>query len=243
MSKEKIYEGKAKILYRTEESGEIIQYFKDDATAFNNIKKDHIFGKGILNNIISEHIMLFLEQNCIPTHFIARLDDRTQLVKKLSILPLEVIVRNQAAGSICKRLRLKEGQKFDKAIIEFCLKDDKLNDPVINEDHIINVLNIATEEEISLIKAITFKINELLIKKFSDININLIDFKIEFGKDENGNVFLADEISPDSCRLWDSKSLEKMDKDRFRLDLGSLVEYYTEIATRFSLTLPDLSNT
>jgi len=238
LTKSKIYEGKAKILYSTENPEEIIQYFKDDATAFNNIKKDHIIGKGVLNNIISEYLMNILIKNGVQTHFIKRIDERNQLVKKLSIIPLEIIIRNQAAGSICKRLGLVEGEKFKQPIFEFCYKEDKLNDPIINEDHAVVALDAINRDEINFIKSQTLQINQILIKEFSQININLIDFKIEFGRDEKGNIFLADEISPDSCRLWDITTSEKMDKDRFRLDLGSLVEYYTEIANRFSLTLP-----
>jgi len=232
--KEKIYEGKAKILYQAVEPENIIQYFKDDATAFNNVKKDKLKGKGVLNNLISEHIMLFLKKNNIPTHFIKRIDERNQLVKKLQIIPLEVIIRNQAAGSIYKRLAIKEGQKFDQPIIEFCYKDDALNDPLMNEDHIIN-MHIISQQEINYIKEITLQINKFLIEKFLTINISLIDFKIEFGKDLAGKIFLADEISPDSCRLWDITTKERMDKDRFRLDLGGLVEYYQQIAQRFAL--------
>lgn len=238
MNKEKIYEGKAKIIYSTENSEHIIQYFKDDATAFNNIKKDNINGKGILNNIISEYLMNILITHNIKTHFIKRLDNRQQLVKKLSIIPLEVIIRNQAAGSICKRLGLNEGQNFTHPILEFCYKEDKLGDPIINDDH-ITALNILNKKQIDFIKKETLKINQILISEFAKINITLIDFKIEFGFDEQNNILLADEISPDSCRLWDITTSEKMDKDRFRLDLGSLVEYYTEIANRFSLTLPE----
>lgn len=238
MDKEKIYEGKAKILYNANSPDQIIQYFKDDATAFNNVKKDNITGKGILNNFISEYLMNILVKNNINTHFIERLDARRQLVKRLSIIPLEVIVRNHAAGSICKRLALTEGQDFKHPIIEFCYKEDKLNDPIINDDH-ITALGILNSKEIEFIKQETLKINLILIDEFKKINIRLIDFKIEFGKDQEGNIFLADEISPDSCRLWDLDTNEKMDKDRFRLDLGSLVEYYSEIANRFSITLPN----
>ena len=239
MHKEKIYEGKAKILYKAEDPQHIIQYFKDDATAFNNIKKDNIRGKGLLNNLISEHIMLCLKKNNINTHFIKRLDERNQLVEKLTIIPLEVIVRNQAAGSICKRLAITEGKKFNNPIIEFCYKDDSLNDPLINDDHIIN-MQILEQSEIDYIKEVTLQINKILIAEFQAINISLIDFKIEFGKNQHGKIILGDEISPDSCRLWDIDSKEKMDKDRFRLDLGSLLEYYKEIAKRFALLVENV---
>jgi phosphoribosylaminoimidazole-succinocarboxamide synthase len=239
--KDKIYEGKAKILYKSEGKDQIIQFFKDDATAFNNVKKDSLKGKGILNNFISEHIMLYLAENNIPTHFIRRIDNRNQLVKRLNIFPLEVIIRNIAAGSITKRLNFKENHKFNNPILEFCYKDDALGDPIINEDH-VKALDIANSEQIEIIKDLTYKINQLLISLFESINIDLIDFKIEFGFDSKNNILLADEISPDSCRLWDKKTKEKMDKDRFRLDLGSLTKYYSEIADRFKINLPNLND-
>jgi len=238
--KEKIYEGKAKILYKSDTDGTIYQYFKDDATAFNAAKKDSINGKGILNNYISEFIMNKLVENGVNNHFIKRIDDRVQLVKQLTIVPLEVIVRNQAAGSICKRLGLKEAEDFKKPLLEFCYKKDELGDPVITEDH-IELLELASKDEVAEIKNITLKINQILIELFKEANIKLVDFKIEFGRDQDGNVMLADEISPDSCRLWDISTGEKMDKDRFRLDLGSLTEYYAEIANRLNIKLPVLS--
>ncbi len=234
MDTKKLYEGKAKIIYATEDAAKVIQYFKDDATAFNNVKKDNISGKGILNNFISEYVMLLLKNNDIPTHFIKRLDERRQLVTKLDIFPLEVIIRNQAAGSICKRLGIAEQTVFNPALLEFCYKKDEYGDPVINDEH-IRVLNLANPDELEQIKELTLKINQILSKAFADINIKLIDFKIEFGKDSDGKIMLADEISPDSCRLWDMNSNEKMDKDRFRLDLGDLTKYYQEIADRFNI--------
>jgi phosphoribosylaminoimidazole-succinocarboxamide synthase len=236
--KERIYEGKAKILYKSDKNDLIYQYFKDDATAFNALKKDIISGKGILNNFISEFIMNELNKQKINTHFVKRIDDRVQLVQKLNILPLEVIVRNYAAGSICKRLDIKENTNFKLPLIEFCYKRDDLGDPLITEDHIL-LLEIATESEIKLIKAITNNINDVLLKLFDSINIKLVDFKIEFGRNDMKQIILADEISPDSCRLWDNNTGEKMDKDRFRLDLGSLTKYYAEIANRFNINLPN----
>ncbi len=241
MLKQKIYEGKAKILYQAEQSDLIYQYFKDDATAFNALKKDVILGKGILNNFISEFIMQELTAQNIANHFIKRIDNRTQLVKKLNILPLEVIVRNYAAGSICKRLDLKENTKFSEPLIEFCYKRDDLGDPLITDEHIL-LLEIANKIEIEQIKSKTKAINTALIDLFKSINIKLVDFKIEFGRDPNNIIILADEISPDSCRLWDYSNGEKMDKDRFRLNLGSLTKYYAEIAERFKITLPNINN-
>ena len=235
---EKIYEGKAKILFKTNNPNHIIQYFKDDATAFNNIKKDNILGKGVLNNIISEHIMKALDKHQIATHFIERIDNRSQLVKEVSIIPLEVIVRNKSAGSICKRLGLKEGNSFNAPIVEFSYKNDDLGDPLINDDHVI-ALNIINRAEIDFIKTQALSINKILGDIFAQINIELIDFKIEFGKNKQNEILLADEISPDSCRLWDIETAARMDKDRFRLDLGSLIEYYSEIAQRWNLTIPN----
>lgn len=238
---EKIYEGKAKILYATEDQNSLIQYFKDDATAFNAQKKAVIADKGILNNFICEKIMLELEKQGIPTHFIKRLNDREQLVKKVTIIPLEVIIRNFTAGSMAKRLGLAEGDKLTKPIFEICLKDDGLGDPLINDDHAIFALKIVDEEQLSQIKKYSYKINEFLSELFLQANIRLVDFKIEFGIDENGKILLADEISPDSCRLWDCDSLEKMDKDRFRRDLGGLVEAYRKVASRLNINLPTAS--
>jgi phosphoribosylaminoimidazole-succinocarboxamide synthase len=233
--KQQIYEGKAKILYTTSKPDEIIQYFKDDATAFNNLKKDVIAGKGVLNNIISEFIMLEVAKNNIPTHFIKRLNNREQLVKKAKIIPLEVIIRNISAGSMAKRLGIKEGIALDGAIFEICYKNDSLADPIINDDHAIKVLKIINKEQLDLIKEYSLKINQILKELFDKINIKLVDFKIEFGLDDKEQIILADEISPDSCRLWDKNTNNKMDKDRFRRGLGGLVEAYQEIANRFEL--------
>ncbi len=232
---EEIYQGKAKVLYSTNNPELLIQHFKDDATAFNNLKKDVIAGKGVLNNLISEFIMKELALNQIPTHFIQRLNQRQQLVKKVQIIPLEVIVRNIVAGSLAKRLNLAEGLILQEPIFEICYKNDALADPIINEDHAIKVLKIITAQQLSLIKDYTFKINQILVNLFNRININLVDFKIEFGFDKNQEIILADEISPDSCRLWDKTTNNKMDKDRFRRDLGGLIEAYGEIAARLGI--------
>ena len=235
MKLQKIYEGKAKVLYATEGENQLIQYFKDDATAFNNLKKDVIAGKGVLNNFISEFIMLEISKHNIPTHFIKRINEREQLIKKVKIIPLEVIVRNIGAGSMAKRLGIKEGVILESAVFEICYKDDSLGDPLINDDHAIKVLKVVSEEQLNLIKNYTLKINQILQNLFATVNIKLVDFKIEFGVDDDGKILLADEISPDSCRLWDKDTNNKMDKDRFRRDLGGLVEAYQEIAHRFKI--------
>ena len=234
---DKIYEGKAKILYSTENTNFLVQYFKDDATAFNAQKKAVIEGKGVLNNVISEFIMLKLAKENIPTHFVKRLDKREQLIKKVKIIPLEVIIRNISAGSMAKRLGIEEGRELLAPIFEICYKDDALGDPLINDDHAINVLKIINKNQLQEIKDYSLKINEILQKIFKDIGIKLVDFKIEFGFDiENKNqILLADEISPDSCRLWDENTSEKLDKDRFRRDLGGLVEAYQEVANRLKI--------
>jgi phosphoribosylaminoimidazole-succinocarboxamide synthase len=234
---DKIYEGKAKILYSTENANLLVQYFKDDATAFNAQKKAVIEGKGVLNNVISEFIMLKLAQENIPTHFVKRLDEREQLIKKVKIIPLEVIIRNISAGSMAKRLGIEEGRELLSPIFEICYKDDALGDPLINDDHAINVLQIINQNQLQEIKDYSLKINKILQKIFKDIKIKLVDFKIEFGFDiENKNqILLADEISPDSCRLWDENTSEKLDKDRFRRDLGGLVEAYQEVANRLKI--------
>jgi len=235
--KQKIYEGKAKVLYATDDDNLLIQYFKDDATAFNNLKKDVIFGKGALNNAISERIMLDLAAQGIPTHFIKKLNEREQLIKKVSIIPLEVIVRNIAAGSMAKRLGMEEGKKLPAPVFEICYKKDELGDPLINDDHAVNVLEVVSFEQLAEIKKYTLQINKFLQKLFADIKITLVDFKIEFGLDADGKILLADEISPDSCRLWDVNTSEKLDKDRFRRDLGGLVEAYSDVASRLGIKL------
>ncbi|MBM3579900.1 MAG: phosphoribosylaminoimidazolesuccinocarboxamide synthase [Alphaproteobacteria bacterium] len=232
---QKIYEGKAKQLFTTSDESLLIQFFKDDATAFNAQKKAVIEGKGVLNNIISEHIMLMMTKAGIPTHFVKRLNEREQLIKKVKIIPLEVIIRNIAAGSMAKRLGIEEGVKLTEPVFEICFKDDALGDPLINDDHAVNVLRVVTKEQLALIKNHALRINELLSKIFIEIGISLVDFKIEFGFDAQGKILLADEISPDSCRLWDISTSDKLDKDRFRRDLGGLVEAYREVARRLKI--------
>ena len=234
---DKIYEGKAKILYSTEDENFLVQYFKDDATAFNAQKKAVIEGKGVLNNVISEFIMLKLAEENIPTHFVKRLDKREQLIKKVKIIPLEVIIRNISAGSMAKRLGIEEGRELLTPIFEICYKDDALGDPLINDDHAISVLKIINKNQLQEIKDYSLKINNILQKIFIDIQIKLVDFKIEFGFDaiDKNKIILADEISPDSCRLWDENTSEKLDKDRFRRDLGGLVEAYQEVANRLKI--------
>jgi phosphoribosylaminoimidazole-succinocarboxamide synthase len=227
-----IYEGKAKILYETENPDLLIQYFKDDATAFNAAKKGTIEQKGIMNNKISAKIFEYLQDNGIPTHLEKVLNDREQLIKRVSIVPLETIIRNVAAGSLCRLLGLEEGRKLKNPTIEFCFKEDKLNDPMINEYH-IRALELATDEEVETIKKYAFKVNELLTKFFASLNIQLIDFKLEFGR-YKGKVILADEISPDTCRLWEIGTGRKLDKDRFRRDLGNIEEAYQEVLSRVS---------
>ena len=232
--KELIYEGKAKTLFFYD-NNKIIQYFKDDATAFNKKKHEIINEKGILNNFISEFIFKYLSENGVENHFIERLNDREQLVKKVDIIPVEVIVRNIATGTLTKRLGIQEGLKLKKPLIEFTLKSDELDDPIISEEH-IDVLEYAEKDEINDIKEQALLINRLLLQLFSSINIQLVDFKIEFGRlTIDKKVILADEISPDSCRLWDKSSSEKLDKDRFRKNLGGLIEAYKEVATRLGI--------
>ncbi|MBZ4664238.1 MAG: purC [Caloramator sp.] len=225
-----LYEGKAKKVYETNEVDKLIVYYKDDATAFNGLKKDVILDKGILNNSISSIIFKKLQENNIKTHFIEKLSDREQLVKKVSIVPLEVIVRNYAAGSIVKRLGLKEGQKFNEPILEISYKNDSLQDPLINDYHAI-ALGLVERNELINIYDTALKINSLLTNMFEEIGIILIDFKLEFGRKRH-EVILADEISPDTCRLWDKETLYKYDKDRFRQDLGNVIEGYREILKR-----------
>ncbi len=238
MSRRKqIYEGKAKILYEGPEPGTLIQYFKDDATAFNAQKKATLDGKGVLNNRISEFMMLRLADIGIPTHFIKRLNMREQLIKKVEIVPLEVICRNVAAGTMSKRLGIEEGEKLPRSIVEFCLKRDDLGDPVIAEEH-IHAFGWATPAELDEIIAMTLRINDFMQGMFAGIGIRLVDFKIEFGRldvDGGHHIVLADEISPDSCRLWDMETNKKLDKDRFRRDLGDVTEAYTEVATRLGI--------
>lgn len=234
---EKLYEGKAKQLFKTEDSNLLIQFFKDDATAFNGEKKETILGKGVLNNFISEHIMLEMSKAGVPTHFEKRLNEREQLIRKVKIIPLEVIIRNVAAGSMAKRLGIAEGVELIAPVFEICYKDDALGDPLINDDHAINVLKVVTKPQLDELKKNALKINEILTKIFKNIGIKLVDFKIEFGFDARGNIVLADEISPDSCRLWDEKTAKKLDKDVFRRDLGNLVEVYSDVASRLGIQI------
>ncbi|WP_421791151.1 phosphoribosylaminoimidazolesuccinocarboxamide synthase [Hyphobacterium sp.] len=236
-----IYEGKAKILYEGPEPGTIVQYFKDDATAFNNQKKATLEGKGVLNNRISEFIMVGLMRAGIPTHFIRRLNMREQLVRQVEIIPLEVIARNVAAGSMCQRLGLEEGTALPRSIIEFCYKNDELGDPLVTEDH-ITAFNWAAPQDLDDIVTLTVRINDYLTGMFAAVGIQLVDFKLEFGRLFEGDmmrIVLADEISPDSCRLWDIETQEKMDKDRFRRDLGNVTEAYTEVARRLGVIRPN----
>ncbi len=233
----RLYEGKAKVLYEGPEAGTIVVHFKDDATAFNGEKFDVIEGKGVLNNRISEYFFTRIREMGIPVSFMKRLNMREQLHRKVEIIPLEVIVRNVAAGSICKRLGLKEGEPLPRAIIEYCYKDDELGDPLVAEEH-VTAFGWATPQELDDIVQMTIRINDIMSGIFAGIGIRLVDFKIEFGREYAGDMVrtvLADEISPDSCRLWDFKTNEKLDKDRFRRDLGGLVDAYTEVARRLGL--------
>ena len=226
-----MYEGKAKKVYATNDENYCIVSYKDDATAFNGLKKGTILGKGAINNRVTNHLMKLLEKNGIPTHFVEELSDRETVVKKVTIVPLEVIVRNIAAGSLAKRLGLAEGTKMKRTVLEYCYKDDELGDPMINEYHIL-AMEFATKEEVDLIAKYSFKINEILSNYLKDANIELIDFKLEFGKTADGQIVLADEISPDTCRFWDTVTGEKLDKDRFRRDLGNVEDAYQEVLNR-----------
>ncbi|OGX08040.1 MAG: phosphoribosylaminoimidazolesuccinocarboxamide synthase [Omnitrophica WOR_2 bacterium GWA2_37_7] len=230
--RDKIYEGKAKILYKTDDPDRLIQYFKDDATAFNAAKRGTVIDKGVMNNKISTKIFEFLESEGIATHFEKMLSDRDMLIKKVSIVPVEVVVRNKAAGSLCRNLGVEEGKKLPIPVLEFCYKRDDLNDPLMNECHIL-ALELSTQEELNKIKDMALKINVLMGKFFANLNLELIDFKLEFGRFK-GNIILADEISPDTCRLWEIGTGKKLDKDRFRHDLGNVEEAYQEVLSRVS---------
>lgn len=231
MKKEMLYEGKAKKVYATDDPELYIVDYKDDATAFNGLKKGTIHDKGIINNKVTNHLMKMLESKGVPTHFVKELSDRETLVKKVTIVPLEVIVRNIAAGSLSKRLGLPEGTKLKQTVLEFSYKDDALGDPMVNDYHIF-AMELATPEELKLISDYALKINQILSDYLKDLNIELIDFKLEFGKLSDGTIVLADEISPDTCRFWDSVTKEKLDKDRFRRDLGNVEDAYQEIMKR-----------
>jgi phosphoribosylaminoimidazole-succinocarboxamide synthase len=235
--RKKIYEGKAKILYEGPEPGTLIQYFKDDTTAFDAQKKAVLEGKGVINNRISEYVMIRLNTIGVHNHFIKRLNLREQLIKEVEIIPLEVVCRNIAAGSISQRLGIPEGEALPRSIIEFYWKNDKLHDPMVAEEH-ITAFNWASTQEIDDIMALTLRINDYLCGLFGAVSITLVDFKVEFGRVWEGDfarIILADEISPDSCRLWDSVTNEKLDKDRFRRDLGNVIESYTEVARRLGI--------
>jgi len=229
-----LYEGKAKKVYEVKGNKNLyIQEFKDDATAFNALKKGTIVNKGIINNEISSRLFVLLDKAGIKNHFIAKLNDRDMLVKKLKIIPIEVIARNIAAGSLLKKTNLTEGQVLAKPIVELYYKDDAKGDPLINEEHAL-AMKIANEKELKQLKQLASKINILLKQFFKKINLKLVDFKLEFGKDSTGKILLGDEISPDTCRLWDAKTNEKLDKDRFRFDLGKVNESYVEVLKRVS---------
>ncbi|MBI1366658.1 MAG: phosphoribosylaminoimidazolesuccinocarboxamide synthase [Alphaproteobacteria bacterium] len=235
--RKQVYEGKAKILFEGPEPGTLIQYFKDDATAFNNQKRAILEGKGVLNNRISEFIMIGLERIGVPTHFIRRLNMREQLVRHVEIVPLEVVVRNVAAGSIVKRLGLEDGAALPRSIIEFYYKNDALGDPLVAEEH-ITAFNWANTQEIDDMMSLALRINDFLSGLFAGVGIKLVDFKCEFGRQYEGDMMrlvVADEISPDSCRLWDMESGDIMDKDRFRKDLGGVTEAYREVARRLGV--------
>tara|TARA_R110000868_G_scaffold278675_9_gene538717 strand:- start:30567 stop:31448 length:882 start_codon:yes stop_codon:yes gene_type:complete len=235
--RKKIYEGKAKILYEGPEPGTLIQYFKDDATAFNGEKKAQLEGKGVINNRISEFVMSRLNGIGVTNHFIKRLNLREQLIREVEIIPLEVVCRNIVAGSMSQRLGIEEGTPLPRSIIEFYYKKDELNDPMVTEEH-ITAFNWATTQELDDILAMTVRVNDYLSGMFGAVGITLIDFKIEFGRvweNDFARVILADEISPDSCRLWDTATGEKLDKDRFRRDLGNVIESYTEVAKRLGI--------
>ncbi len=232
--KELIYEGKAKKVYRTSDPETYIVSYKDDATAFNGLKKGTIVGKGVVNNRMSNFMFRLLEKQGIPTHFIEELNDRETAVKKVTIIPLEVIVRNVAAGSLSKRLGLPEGTPLKSPVLEFSYKNDALGDPMVNEYHIL-AMELATKEELEQIAQMSFRINQVMVDFFKTVNVDLIDFKLEFGKTDDGTILLADEISPDTCRLWDSVTHEKLDKDRFRRDMGGVEEAYEEMMRRLGL--------
>lgn len=228
---EQLYEGKAKKVFATDDPNVVLVDYKDDATAFNGLKKGTIMGKGVINNRVTNFLMKMLEKNGIPTHYIEEISDRETLVKKVHIVPLEVIVRNIAAGSLSKRLGLPEGTKLKQTVLEYCYKDDELGDPMVNEYHIL-AMEYCTEEELKLISQYALKVNEVLSAYLKDLGIELIDFKLEFGRLADGTIVLADEISPDTCRFWDSATGEKLDKDRFRRDLGNVEGAYAEVFKR-----------
>ncbi len=229
--REQLYEGKAKKVYATDDPTLVIVDYKDDATAFNGAKKGTIVGKGVINNKLTNYLMQVLEKEGVPTHFVQELSERETVVKKVSIVPLEVIIRNISAGSFAKRYGVDEGIVFSAPTLEFSYKSDPLDDPLMNHYHAL-ALGLATQEEIDAITAMAFKVNDVLRAFFSEVGVTLVDFKLEFGRLADGSIVLADEISPDTCRLWDSKTGEKLDKDRFRRDLGGVEDAYQEIMRR-----------
>ncbi|MCF2651442.1 phosphoribosylaminoimidazolesuccinocarboxamide synthase [Anaeromassilibacillus senegalensis] len=231
---ELLYEGKAKKVYATEDPEYCIVSYKDDATAFNGLKKGTIVGKGVVNNRMSNFMFKLLEQKGIKTHFVEELNERDTVVRKVSIVPLEVIVRNKAAGSLSKRLGLEEGTPMRVPVLEFCYKNDDLGDPMVNNYHIL-AAGFATQEEIDKIASMSLAVNKTMIEFFKSVNVDLIDFKLEFGKTSDGEIILADEISPDTCRFWDIHTGEKLDKDRFRRDMGGVEEAYAEMMKRIGL--------
>ncbi len=240
MRRRQIYEGKAKILYEGPEPGTVVQYFKDDATAFNNQKHGVITGKGVLNNRISEYLMTRLESIGVPTHFVRRLNMREQLVREVEIIPIEIVVRNIAAGTLVKRLGLEEGAALPRSIIEYYYKNDELGDPLVSEEH-ITAFGWANTQDLDEMLQYALRVNDFLCGLFLGVGLKLVDFKLEFGRlweDEDMRIVLADEISPDSCRLWDIATNEKLDKDRFRRDLGGVEEAYQEVARRLGV-LPE----
>jgi len=231
---EQLYEGKAKKVFATEDPAYCIVSYKDDATAFNGLKKGTIAGKGVVNNRMSNFMFQLLEKNGIKTHYVEELNDRETLVRRVTIVPLEVIVRNKAAGSLSKRLGLPEGTPMKTTVLEFCYKNDELGDPIVNEYHIL-AAGLATKEEVDTIASMALKINELMCEFFRSVDVDLIDFKLEFGRCADGSIVLADEISPDTCRFWDIHTQEKLDKDRFRRDMGGVEEAYEEMMKRIGL--------
>lgn len=228
---EMLYEGKSKKIFATDDPRKVVQFFKDDATAFDGAKKGTIVNKGVINNAVSAHLYAKLEREGIPTHFIDKLSEREQLVRKVTILPIEVVVRNWAAGSLTKRYGVPEGTKLERPLLEFFYKDDSLHDPLCTEDHVL-LFNWASAEQTAYLKAAAARVNAFLLSFFDGIGIKLVDYKLEFGTTDDGAILLADEISPDGCRLWDKLTDEKMDKDRFRRDLGKVEEAYEEVSRR-----------
>jgi phosphoribosylaminoimidazole-succinocarboxamide synthase len=240
MRRRRIYEGKAKVLFEGPQPGTLVQYFKDDATAFNNKKRGIITGKGVLNNRISEYLMLRLADIGVPTHFVRRLNMREQLVREVEIIPIELVVRNVAAGSLSERLGLKEGEHLPRPIVEYYLKNDELGDPMVTEEH-ITAFGWAATQDLDDMVQLALRVNDFLSGLFLGVGLKLVDFKLEFGRlweDDEMRIVLADEISPDSCRLWDIKTNERLDKDRFRRDLGRVEEAYQEVARRLGV-LPE----